>query len=128
MNRIKISEHFYLNEFECPCCHRVMIDERLLEALEKLRNLWGKAIVITSGYRCQKHNQAIGGVRGSQHTLGKAADILVKPHEMVKVMNLARECGFKGIGMYAEKGFIHLDVRGTRQTVVWGGGGSARPC
>ena len=128
MNHIKVSKHFYLNEFECPCCHRVMLDEGLLESLERLRRLWGKPIVITSGYRCEKHNLAVGGVRGSQHTLGKAVDIAVKPIEMSRVVNLARECGFRGIGIYNEKGFIHLDVRGTRQTVIWGGGSSARPC
>jgi hypothetical protein len=32
---------------------------------------------VTSGYRCPKLNQAVGGVSTSQHVEGKAADIAV---------------------------------------------------
>lgn len=37
----------------------------------------GKYILITSGYRSQELNKAIGGAPNSQHTRGQAADIIV---------------------------------------------------
>lgn len=45
--------------------------------LVPLRRLYGKPIIITSGYRCPKLNQKVGGVANSWHTQGNAADIHV---------------------------------------------------
>lgn len=45
--------------------------------LDPLRRLYGKPIIITSGYRCQKLNLVVGGVSNSWHTKGNAADIHV---------------------------------------------------
>ena len=46
------------------------------EVLEPLRRRVGR-VIITSGYRCQKLNKAVGGVWNSQHLKGEAADIFV---------------------------------------------------
>ena len=46
------------------------------EVLEPLRRRVGR-VIITSGYRCQKLNKAVGGVWNSQHLRGEAADIYV---------------------------------------------------
>ena len=43
--------------------------------LQPLRDMYGRPIVVNSGYRCPQLNKAIGGAKTSQHTLGKAADI-----------------------------------------------------
>lgn len=43
--------------------------------LDPLREAFGKPIVVTSGYRCQKLNRAVGGAARSQHCKGEAADI-----------------------------------------------------
>lgn len=45
--------------------------------LDPLSRIYGKPIVITSGYRCQKLNTLVGGVSNSWHTQGNAADIHV---------------------------------------------------
>lgn len=45
--------------------------------LDPLRRLYGKPIIITSGYRCPELNKKVGGVANSWHTLGNAADIHV---------------------------------------------------
>lgn len=45
--------------------------------LDPLRRLYGKPIIITSGFRCQKLNDLVGGVKNSWHTKGNAADIHV---------------------------------------------------
>lgn len=43
--------------------------------LDPLRELYGKPIIINSGYRCTKLNKAIGGAKNSQHLVGQASDI-----------------------------------------------------
>lgn len=43
--------------------------------LEPIRKYLGQPLRITSGYRSQKLNKAIGGARRSQHIDGQAADV-----------------------------------------------------
>lgn len=45
--------------------------------LDPLRRIYGKPIVITSGYRSPQLNKKVGGVANSWHTQGNAADIHV---------------------------------------------------
>lgn len=48
--------------------------------LQPLRDSWGKPIMVTSGYRCDKLNKAVGGSASSAHLQGYAADI--QPQDM----------------------------------------------
>jgi uncharacterized protein YcbK (DUF882 family) len=45
------------------------------QVLDPAREGYGKPVCVNSGYRCSKHNAAVGGVVGSQHMRGEAADI-----------------------------------------------------
>lgn len=59
--------------------------------LQPLRNLYGRPVIITSGYRCQQLNKLVGGVANSYHTRGNAADIHVKDKtEAITLFNLLR--------------------------------------
>lgn len=49
--------------------------------LDPLRRIIQKPIVITSGYRCEKLNKAVGGVSNSWHQQGNAADIHIADEE-----------------------------------------------
>ena len=49
--------------------------KKLIEFLNPLREAWGSAIRINSGYRCPELNQAIGGVATSAHCEGWAVDM-----------------------------------------------------
>lgn len=46
-----------------------------LRRLDGIREGYGKPIVITSGYRCQALNKAVGGKPNSQHQRAQAADL-----------------------------------------------------
>ena len=46
--------------------------------LDPLREAWGSAINVTSGYRCPDLNKAVGGSSTSVHPYGWAADIKPK--------------------------------------------------
>ena len=46
--------------------------------LDPLREAYGKPIVVTSGFRCDRLNKLVGGATSSQHRRGEAADIRTK--------------------------------------------------
>ena len=43
--------------------------------LDPLREAYGKPIIVTSGYRCERLNKLVNGSKTSQHRTGQAADI-----------------------------------------------------
>lgn len=107
-----MSAHFKPEEFNCHCCGKGgdKMNPKLLELLEQIREEVGEPVVITSGYRCAKHNKACGGKPKSQHKLGNAADIQVKglaPHELHRLIE--RKFNPPGLGGYPT--FVHVDVR-----------------
>ncbi|MBO8138236.1 MAG: DUF882 domain-containing protein [Desulfotomaculum sp.] len=106
----QVSEHFKEEEFACRCCGMVKLNIHLVKMLEKLRSsLGGSSVVITSSYRCPEHNRQVGGVKGSQHLVGNAADIVVEGVTPKAVASAAQKLNFPGVGQY--KNFIHVDVR-----------------
>jgi uncharacterized protein YcbK (DUF882 family) len=81
---MNLSEDFTLEEFvRSDTARRRGIDNTPTELaranlvilchflLQPIRTHIGKAVRVTSGYRCPKLNQAVGGVSTSQHTEGK---------------------------------------------------------
>ena len=112
-----LSKNFKVYEFSCKgkgCCGTVLIDEKLVSFLQKIRDHFGKAVTINSGYRCAKHNKAVGGSANSYHTKGQAADIVVKGVNPAEVAKYAESIGILGIGLYETKKdsfFVHIDTR-----------------
>lgn len=51
------------------------MDYELISLLDSLRTYVGVPLEISSGFRTESYNRKIGGVPGSAHTEGKAADI-----------------------------------------------------
>ena len=49
--------------------------EELIDFLNPIREVWGKPIVVTSGYRCKELNKKVGGVDSSAHTIGYGVDL-----------------------------------------------------
>ena len=89
---MKLSEHFSLAELtktnvkikNVPNEAQVENLKRLCGWLEMLRSEWNKRygegndpIFINSGFRSEAVNKAVGGVKGSNHLSGCAADIRV---------------------------------------------------
>ncbi len=110
MNNINLSNNFTLREFACKDgSHQVAIHSELLERLQRLRDLAGKPITITSGYRNTSHNKAVGGSPTSRHLLGQAADIQIPGLHPDEVAQMAKQAGFSGIGIYPT--FTHVDIR-----------------
>lgn len=110
LNEFQIMENFSLREFQCPCCHAVMLHPKLAASLQKLREAWGKPLIVTSGYRCARRNAEVGGVARSRHMHGLAADVAVPRAEQEEFHALAREAGFYKILLYPARNFVHLEI------------------
>lgn len=113
-----MSEHFSKDEFKCKCgCGGLKVDLNLIVLLEKLRAEVGQPIHVSSGYRCPKHNAAVGGATNSYHMKGMAADITIPNHSPSDIARLARKLGFGGIGTYIHGGnyFCHVDTGPVRE-------------
>lgn len=119
-----LTKNFSESEFKCKCgkCKEVpnYLKENLIllcKQLEVIRFYTGP-IIINSGVRCLEHNKKVGGVKDSQHLLGKAADIRVKNMDIVwlweRIMWMKKNeiVKYGYIQLYQKKGFIHIDVRG----------------
>ena len=80
-------KYFTMNEFECHCGCRMPDSARanvvalVEQVFDPVRERYGKPICVNSGYRCARHNAAVGGVAGSQHMRGEAADICCSDNE-----------------------------------------------
>lgn len=120
--RTQLSKNFNSYEFRCglgsPCaCSTVLIDDKLVEYLQNIRDHFGKSVTITSGYRCNSYNRSIGGAVGSYHSKGMAADIVVNGITPREVAKYAESIGILGIGLYetkADGNFTHIDTRTTK--------------
>lgn len=98
-----------------------MIRPELLDALERVRAMYGKPMRITSGYRCAFHNAEIGGARFSAHKEGKAADIADKDGHLASVL-LVTVCERLGIWIehpLATRGWVHITIRPAPSRIFW---------
>lgn len=113
----RLSANFSLREFRCGCsephCHFTLIDPRLVETLQTIREIAARPVILTSGYRCAAHNQRVGGRLRSFHTQGMAADVRCRSHEeFEEIESAARRIPAVGaIGSYPAQGYLHLDLR-----------------
>ncbi len=73
---------------EAVACLKLLVEH----VLDPLRQAWGRPIAVTSGYRCPQLNKAVGGVPGSQHLLGQAADIVAgSPRDNARLYKLLQQ-------------------------------------
>jgi len=91
---------------------REAIEYLVRELLQPLREYYGKAIRINSGYRCPQLNRRVGGVPTSQHLRGEAADCSVAGniatlYKALKASGLV----FDQAIVYRKRNFLHLSLR-----------------
>jgi uncharacterized protein YcbK (DUF882 family) len=103
----------------CRCCGRGGVDPRLIAAVLDLAELLGQDLTITSGYRCQAHNAAVGGDRRSKHMAGAALDIAipdgVEPIDYYRAAMEVQALKRGGIGVDPQRRFVHHDFGAARR-------------
>lgn len=125
------SLHIEWSELACkdgtPYPVEFVADGRLIELIvmfERIRQIWGRPIVINSAYRTVNWNKQVGGSPHSQHLLGKALDLqppkdvtVEEFHSMLLIRH--EELGIRGLGKYSA--FCHCDIRDSKTLVEWAG-------
>jgi len=117
-------ENFTLKEFACKCgCDSdgSEMQDSILQAVQDFRTALGFPFPITSGYRCPQHPIEAAKSAPGPHSTGKAADVGVQGADAHRILSIALDMNFKGIGVQqkGDKRFLHLDdlTEGARPTV-----------
>lgn len=83
---------------------------RLADTLEEVRELLGRPVVITSGYRSRDLNQTIGGSPLSAHCHGLAADFIVPPIVVRDVCQRIIDSSIEFDQLIYEYDWVHLGL------------------
>ena len=110
--------HFQPSEMTCECgCGLNNTDLRLMQVLEQIRSHFGdRPVFITSGCRCVEYNARVGGIAGSMHTFGKAADFYIQGVNVYDLLAYCQELVNNGIISYTYtnetnmKGVVHINL------------------
>lgn len=115
-----LTKNFEVSEFRCKgkrCCgHYVKYNMKVVNVCQRVRDILKVPVNINSGYRCEKHNRAVGGVLNSDHVKGSAADISAGvsyarlKNAVYKAIAESGEYGLYVI-LYPHKNFIHIGWR-----------------
>ena len=113
-----LTANFSSSEFRCRCCDESKISMRFVEKLQFARELVGKSMTITSGYRCFNHNRTVGGSDNSSHVIGLAADIsCTNSSDRMLFLSIFPDF-FNRIGVTSK--FIHVDIDDAKAPdVLW---------
>lgn len=109
--------YFNPYEMDCKCgCGLNNTNLELMKVADKIREHFGKPMIITSGCRCSEHNKNVGGVQGSRHVLGKAIDFYIQGVSTQDVLSYCNELQNRSIIRYCYtnnanmKGVVHIDI------------------
>lgn len=94
-------------EAKCVCAMELVVS-----VLNRIQRHFDRPVVVTSGYRCEALNKAVGGVPNSQHMVGEAADFFVHATPLFEVFEyILDNVEFDQAILYRHKRIIHLSVR-----------------
>ena len=117
-----LTKDFSRSEFACKCrCGFDQIDPRVVDMCQVIRDKLESPVRINSACRCAKHNAQVGGVKGSYHTKGLAADLSceVGSQRLQAVIKALFEAGklprLAYCKRYIAKNFVHIDCGHARR-------------
>lgn len=93
---------------------------------ERVREIVGKPLIITSGFRCPELNKAIGGALTSQHIFFEAIDIVVKGMRAEDVFNKIVASDLKYNQVIIERNlkgsqWVHVSIGSMKQKLKFDG-------
>jgi uncharacterized protein YcbK (DUF882 family) len=88
---------------------------QLVGILKAIERRYGKAVIVTSGYRSPPYNRLVNGAKASLHMSCAAADIQIPGISKWELANFARSMpGRGGVGTYCHTESVHVDIGPTR--------------
>lgn len=93
---------------------------------ERVREIVGKPLIITSGYRCPELNKAIGGALTSQHLFCEAIDFVVKGMRPEDIFNRIVTSDLKYNQIIIERNksgsqWVHISIGSYKQKLKFDG-------
>lgn len=116
-------DYFRYSEFVCKGSGLNEMNPEFIDKLDRLRDIFGYPLIVTSGYRSPEHNMAVSrtGPNGP-HTTGRAVDFAVDRVRAFQLLQAVftmnqdavdqmKPLVFTGVGVHQRGGgrFIHLD-------------------
>lgn len=120
--------NFTPDEMRCKETGELNMSKQFMDKLQQLRDIYGRQIIITSGFRSVHHseerNKLNAGYRSAgYHTKGIAVDIACFSDVAYDIVEIALSLGFTGVGVSQREGrgrFIHLDMRPKEDRRLYG--------
>lgn len=109
-----ISAEEILRGKECP---PTLVNnlQQLLSALNQFRSVYGKPMIVTSGYRTPEHNASVGGAPNSAHIFCMAADFSDPDRKLAEFclanLDLLEKCGLYMEDPSFTPNWVHLQIR-----------------
>ena len=107
--------YFTRTEFRCPCgkCGGFPVepDENLVRLADKVREHFGAPSTVSSGVRCQTHNDELpGSAKNSYHVKGKAMDFCVLGVSGAELLAYVKTLPVHYAYQINGSDFVHMDV------------------
>ena len=108
-------KYFTRDEFKCPCprCGGFPAEPspKLVRVADRIREHFGKAAIVSSGVRCQAHNDELkNSVPNSRHVSGKAMDFKIRGKTAAQVLEYAWKQPEIRYAYNIDGTYIHMDV------------------
>ena len=108
-------QYFSREEFRCPCgrCGGFPVepDETLVRLADRVREHFGEPATVSSGVRCQAHNDELSGsAKNSYHLRGKAMDFAVRGVSGSKLLAYVKTQQVHYAYQISGADYVHMDV------------------
>lgn len=121
-SNIKNFKNFKMSELKCKCGGKYCngyptgFSYELLSQLQKIRNHFGKPVIITSAVRCQKYNDTLkGSIKNSKHIQGRAVDFYVKGISYAKLKAYTNTLPYRNYEYNISGSVMHRDINPPEQ-------------
>ena len=107
--------YFTRAEFRCPCgkCGGFPVEpeETLVRLADQVRDHFGAPVIVSSGVRCQTHNDELpGSAKNSYHVKGKAMDFCVLGVSGAELLAYVKTLPIHYAYQINGSDFVHMDV------------------
>ena len=108
-------ENFTREEFACPCgrCGGFPVEpqEKIVRLIQRTRSYFGKKAYISSGVRCQAHNDELpGSAKNSYHLKGSAVDFCIEGIPSSLVLAYVQKLPGIRYAYMIDSLFVHADT------------------
>ena len=86
-------------------------EEKLVRLADQVREHFGAPVIVSSGVRCQAHNDELdGSAKNSYHLRGKAMDFCVRGVPGEKLLAYVKQLPVHYAYQIGNSDFVHMDV------------------